>query len=170
MVTHRALLFGSLHERGYAEQLAAQKFEVEQPVRKAWAAKLRGATRAKYDLVLVDLQMPKLAGAEIVQQLGKSGSDVTSVVIVGDSKDLQRHERELGPLLARPGFDLVRAPIDVAEFRLRINRAAAHAARAAEMWSMPELRSDKSGRLDATFIARHFGWTLTSLSRALGAS
>jgi DNA-binding response OmpR family regulator len=169
MATHRALLFGSLHERAYAELLAAQKFEVEQPAKRTWAAKLRGATRANYDLVLVDLNMPKASGAEIVEQLGKSG-EVTSVVIVGDSKDLLRHEHELGPLLARPGFDWVRAPVDVAEFRLRINRAAARAAPAIEAWSMPELRSDASGRLDATRIARHFGWTLTTLSRALGAS
>jgi hypothetical protein len=35
---------------------------------------------------------------------------------------------------------------------------------------MPELRSDSSGRLNAAKVACHFGWTLTTLSRALGAS
>ena len=169
MATHKALLFGSLHELAYADLLAAQKFEVERPAKRTWSAKLRGATRANYDLVLVDLNLPKASGAEIVEQLGKLG-EVASVVFVGDSKDLLRHEHELGLLLERPGFDWVRAPIDIAEFRFRIRRAAARAALAMETWSMPELRSAASGRLDATRIARHFGWTLSTLSRALGAS
>ena len=154
---------------GYAKLLTAQKFEVEQPAKSTWTAKLRGAARANVELVVVDLNMLTASGAEIVQQLSKSG-EVPSVVIVGDSKDLLRHEEELVPLLLRPGFDWVRAPVDAAEFRLRVNRATARATASMGAWSMPELRSDASGRLDATRIARHFGWTLWALSRALGAS
>jgi DNA-binding response OmpR family regulator len=169
MTTHKALLFGGSHERGYAKLLTAQKFEVEQPAKKMWTAKLKAAARANVDLVVVDLHMPRSSGAEIVEQLSKSDA-VPSVVIVGDSEDLLRHEAELVPLLSRPGVDWVRAPVDIAEFRLRINRVTARATPSMEAWSMPELRSEASGRLDATRIARHFGWTLSMLSRALGAS
>jgi DNA-binding response OmpR family regulator len=169
MTTHKALLLGGSQERRYAKLLTAQKFEVEQPAKSTWTAKLKAAARANVDLVVVDLNMPKASGAEIVQQLSES-EQVPSVVIVGDSEDLLEHEESLVPLLSRPGFDWVRAPVDVAEFRLRINRVTARAAPSAEAWNMPELRSDASGRLDATRIARHFGWTLSALSRALRAS
>jgi DNA-binding response OmpR family regulator len=169
MTTHKALLFGGSHERRYAKLLTAQKFEVEQPAKNKWTAKLKAAARANVDLVVVDLNMPRSSGIEIVQQLSKN-DEVPSVVIVGDSEDLLRHEEELLPLLSRPGFDWVRAPVDSAEFRLRINRVTARATPSMGAWSMPELRSDTSGRLDATRIARHFGWTLSMLSRAFGAS
>lgn len=165
---HKALLFGSLHEGAYAKLLAAH-FEVERPAKKTWAAKLSAATRANYDLVLVDLSIPTASGAEIVERLGRSGA-AASVVIVGESKDFLRHEQGLERLLARPGVDWVRTPIDVEEFRFRVDRATARSAPAMETWSMSELRCDASGRLDATRIARYFGWTLSALSRALGAS
>jgi DNA-binding response OmpR family regulator len=169
MATHKALLFGRKHEHTYADLLAAQRFVVDQPEKKAWAAKLRGATRANYDLVLIDLNMPKTTGAELVEQLGNT-YETPSVVIVCEIKNMLSHEHQFAPLFARPGFEWVRAPVDEEEFRFRVRRATARAARSMETWSMPELRSDASGRLDAAKIARHFGWTLTTLSRALGAS
>ena len=148
-----------------AQLLESVQFEVERPTKKTWGIEI-AASRARYDLVLVDLNMPHSSGVALLEQL-RDHSDVP-VVFAVDGVHFKKHEKDLELLFAQPSVDWVRTPIDDTEFRFRINRATARAPKAIETWNVPELRSDVSGRLDATLVADHFGWTLTKLSRALG--
>jgi CheY-like chemotaxis protein len=118
--------------------------------------------------LVVDLNMSNAAGMQLVKQLSRH-RDVP-VVFAGDRARLRQHGKRLEAVLAQAGVDWVSTPIDDTELRLRINRATARTAKVIETWSVGELRSDASGRLDAALIAKHLGWKLTDLSRALGRS
>ncbi|HJX64922.1 MAG TPA: response regulator [Polyangia bacterium] len=151
-----------------ARLLESVQFEVDRPAKKAWGIEIAGATRDRYDLVLVDLNIPHTSGVALIEQL-REHNDVP-VVFAVDGVRFKKHEKDLELLFAQPSVDWVRTPIDDTEFRFRINRATVRAPKAIETWNVPELRSDVSGRLDATLVADYFGWTLTNLSRALGRS
>jgi DNA-binding response OmpR family regulator len=151
-----------------APLLESVQFEVARPARKAWGIEIAGASRSRYDLVLVDLNVPRTSGVALLEQL-REHSDVP-VVFAVDGVRFKKHEKDLELLFAQPSVDWVRTPIDDTEFRFRINRATARAAKRIETWNVLELRSDDSGRLDASLVADYFGWTLTTLGRALGRS
>jgi len=165
----KALLLGSQASLKFLERpLATQSFEIECPARTKWrdVLKLTGAVRC--ELLLIDLNMPRTSGVQIVGQLRKLHK--VPMMFIGSSDRLAQYEKELEPLLAQAGADWISTPVREAEFRLRVKKVAARAAPEIATWNVPELRSDSSGRVDATLIAEHFGWKLTELSNALGRS
>jgi DNA-binding response OmpR family regulator len=148
--------------------LADQSFEVQRPAKNKFAEILKLGAAARCDLVLVDLDVVTASGTKIVEQLRKRGK--VPVVLMGHNDDFVQYEKELEPLLAKEFVEWVTMPLQAAELGRRIKKVSARSAPAIETWSVPELRSDRSGRLDAARVAKHFGWTLTKLSHALGSS
>jgi CheY-like chemotaxis protein len=170
MHMRKALLFESSSAPKYMERLLEEVgFQVERPAKTAKAFDLiEKGGRSDYQLVIVDFKTPKCSG--LVTHLCKMGRNIP-VVIYGNSVQGKKHEKTLEVLSAQRSFDWIRTPIDATEFRFRINRASAcKAIKSIETWNVPELRSNASGRLDATLVSGYFGWTLTDLSRSLGRS
>ncbi len=167
MTMRKALLLGSEASLKSLERpLATQSFEIKRPAKTEWRDVLKLTSRC--DLLLIDLDMPHISGLEMLEQLQKRVE--VPVMFIGDNDRLKQYEKELEPLLAQVGVDWISRPVCEAEVRLRVKKVAARIAPAIVTWNVPELRSDRTGRLDATLVAEHFGWKLTELSNALGRS
>src|ERR1700687_2008953 len=169
MTMRKALLLGSQASLKLLERpLARQRFEGEWPARTKWRDVLKLTGAARCELLVIDLNMSRTSGVQIVGQLQKLHK--VPMMFIGNSDRLAQYEKELEPLLAQADVDWVSTPVREDEFRLRVKKVAAGTAPAIVTWNVPELRSDSSGRLDATLIAEYFGWKLTELSNALGRS
>ena len=151
--------------KAFAEVLAAQSFEVQQPGQNTFRDVRRLTSKGRCDLLLVDLNAPLTSGAAMLEQLQRRGD--VPLVFVGDSKCFERHAKELEPLLAQRDVDWVTTSAGHSEFGWRVSKMAAQSMPALTTWNIPELRSDRSGRLDAVRVAKRFGMTLTELSKAL---
>ncbi len=180
MGTRKAfLLGGSSHRKALEPLLAAQSFTMERPEAKRVGNILKLFARDHRHLLLVDLDMPRTSGADLVERLKKAAQTPVPLVFLSNTAHFEQHEKALESLLAKPDVDWVRTPIDHVEFRLRVSRVTTHAPIRAKAlvkvtalpaiqgWTLPELRSDSTGRLDATRVAQHFGWSLSDLSRGL---
>lgn len=166
MRTRKALLVGSAARlKSLAGILAHQHFTVERTEQDALGELGRLTAQTHFDLVLVDLNVPQSSGVQFVKCLKERGD--VPLVFVGDEKLFERHASGLAELLVARDVDWVRTPVGDAEFGLRINKVAPRVTPGLSTWSIPELRSNKSGRLDAAKVAVHFGWSLTKLSTAL---
>jgi hypothetical protein len=89
------------------------------------------------------------------------------MVFVGGEKLFKRHEKELKELLVQRDVDWVTTPVGDVEFKWRINKVVPLTNPHLSTWTVSALRSNESGRLDASKVATHFGWSLTTLSAAL---
>ena len=170
MKMRKALLLGNqANLKSIGGMLASQSFEVTPPAKHYLVRKVGPS---EWDLVLVDLdEIPTSSGEEIVEQLLGRGEPV---VIIGGARYV--YGKQLEPLLARPRVDWVETPFRhrkrfKCELQWRIQKAVGKftsvPASTLGTSGMPELRSDDSGRLDAALVAKHFGWSLSALARAL---
>lgn len=161
----RALLVGSATRlKPLAGLLAHRNFEIE-PAPHSALAELGALTkREHYDVMLVDLEAPQVSGFDFVMQLKHRGG--VPVMLVGSTKVFKRHEHSLEVLVAQPDIDCIARQVGDFEFGWRLDKVAPRVSSGLTKWTVPELRSEKTGRLDASRVAAHFGWSLTVLSSA----
>lgn len=85
------------------------------------AAGLKEVTSQPFDLVLLDLIMPRIDGIKFLRLLAESGAPRPPVIIVSSAIDenLTEHHRALGVV------DIARKPVEPAELVKRAKRALA---------------------------------------------
>ena len=76
------------------------------------------------DLVLSDINMPRMDGLTLLEQIAGAEADMRAVIIsaYGDMKNIRT-------AMNRGAFDFIIKPIDFDDFRVTINRALAHLAK-----------------------------------------
>lgn len=170
MITmQKALFLGSeANRKAIVAALAAQSFELQRPAKGSWKGVLEHLDHVRYDLVLVELEALQDSFEDLAGGLRKHQQ--TSMMFMCKPGQLRHYEKKLEPFLANRAVDWISTPVRGTELSFRLKRAKAQRAGPVPVWSVPELRSDDSGRIDAALVAKHFGWTLTQLSRGFGRS
>ena len=153
----------------YTKLLVAEKFSVVPPGKGNLNSQLVGASASKADVILVDINLPPQK--RFIESLCSFVKDKLPVVLLTkDLGDFEGKMKVLSPLLGERNFEVMRKPVDHAEFRLRVKGVANRSQALANEWGLPELRADDTGRVSAILVAKYFGWELTKLSKSLGRS
>jgi len=132
---------------------------------------VRAATASTTELVILDLEMPRLSGADLLRQLRRD----TPVILLMSKAPGAGFPSVLKGL--SEGFDrpsqLVLKPIDPEALRNRVShvleRLSGRGRQKIRVW-LPELHHPPSGRIDATKIAEYLDVPLKQLAPALGAT
>jgi DNA-binding response OmpR family regulator len=169
MGNRRALLVGSASRlKSLAGLLAGEEIQLTRTGKQSLGQLRRLTAERHIDLLFVDLDPQLTSGVHFVESLKQRGD--VPLVLLGDETQFERHFRGLTELLAARDVEWVRTPVGEMELGVRINKVAPRETKDLLSWTVPELRSDTSGRLDAGKIAWYFDWTLTKLSGSLSRS
>ena len=123
------------------------------------------------DLVLLRIDLSRTKTNELISSLRKHSPKMPAILIAADSNPAW--QQTFDPLM-----DLVRSPINPIELHWRIEHLMSRVRPVDEkpyktrvkVFSLNELRNKKTGRLDATLIAKAFGLSVAELGRSIDRS
>lgn len=115
--------------------------------------------------------MPKMKATEFVSELRKRSATIPAILIAADSNPAWQQ-------IIDPLIELVRSPISTIELHWRIQHLMSRVQPAVkqpyqtrvQVLTVPELRSEKTGRLDAGIIAKTFGLSVADVARSINRS
>lgn len=85
----RNLLYDVLSEEGFLVTLA-----------KDGEDSLKQMRKNKYDLVITDINMPRLGGLELIRRMKREGRKEKIIVMTGNTSDLRKDEKEIPKVVA----------------------------------------------------------------------
>ena len=85
----RNLLYDVLSEKGFLVTLA-----------KDGEDSLKHMRNKKYDLVITDINMPRLGGLELIRRMKREGREEKIIVMSGNTSDLSKNEKEISKVVA----------------------------------------------------------------------
>ena len=130
-------------------------------------AALEKAKDGRHDLILLDVDMPKLGGFEILKKLRQLGAARRVVMILEEDADESAAQKALNA-----GADAyIARPVDAKKVLDTVGQALAELRRQqAVTVLLPQLHDPHSGRIDAKKVADFLGVSLQRLAAALEAN
>lgn len=135
---------------GLKDNLEFESFEVE--MAKDGQEALDKTSQQSYDLILLDVMMPKMSGLEVCKQIRAKGNDTPIIFLTAKSEEI---DKVLG--LEIGGDDYITKPFSLRELVARVHSVLRRAKGNQEKVSTIEISEATIGRLKVDFI-HYLAW------------